>query len=96
MCRVKVSYKIASDDLLDKLDLKSLETVLQENQWDGHVCCSNSWINKCTNYKVVGKGEHGQPGKNWQQCIDSVLKNVNYGKTSSQTKIFGEKGNKAK
>ena len=57
--RVKVSGRIESDDLLDKLGLKSLEKVLKVNHMQryGHVCDSNSWIKKYTNYGVFRSRE---------------------------------------
>ena len=45
-----------------------------------HVCRSDSWIKKCSQYKMAGKREHGRPWKAWQQCVNCDLKSLKLSK----------------
>ena len=78
----KVSDKISSDSLLNKLCLENLVITLRTNRlrWFGHVCRSECCIKKCTQHEVVGKGERGRPRKIWQQCLNCDLKSLKLSK----------------
>ena len=82
ICKVKIRDKISFDSLLNKLCLKNLDITLRKNRLlrFGHVCHSDSWIQKCTQYEVDGKRERGPPRKTWQQCINCDLKSLKLSK----------------
>ena len=78
----KIRDKISSDSLLDKPCLKYVDVTLRTNclRWFDHVCRSDSWIKKCSQYKMAGKREHVRPRKVWQQCVNCDLKSLKLSK----------------
>ena len=68
ICKVKISDRISSDSLLNKLCLINLDITLRTNflRWFGYVWGSEGWIKNCTQHEVAGKREHGRPRKTWQ------------------------------
>ena len=76
ICKVKISDKISSNSLLNKLCIKNHDIKLRTNRacWFRHAFCSEAWIKKCTQHEVAGKGECGRPRKTWQQCVNCNLK----------------------
>ena len=57
ICKVKISNKISSSSLLNKLCLRNLDTTLETNRlcWFGHDCGSKGWINKWIQHEMDGE-----------------------------------------
>jgi len=65
MCDVKLSHKVACEDLRDRLGLEDVVTVLQCNRlrWYGHVLRKDDsvWVKKCMDFVVEGVRPRGRP-----------------------------------
>ena len=71
ICNVRLKDRVSSTNLLNKLGLLPIETILGGTRlrWFGHVSRSNDWINKVTKLNVPGASSRGRPKKSWQETV---------------------------
>ena len=72
ICGVKLADRVSSDTLLRRLNIVSIESLIQSNRlrWFGHVQRSEQWINRITNLNINGKRSRGHPKKSWRSAVD--------------------------
>ena len=72
ICNVRLTDRVHTDVLLERLKLQPIETILRcgRLRWYGHVQRSSEWINQVTTLDVDGTAPRGRPRKTWQQVID--------------------------
>ena len=71
MLKVRLKDRTPAALLLAKLDLQSIETLVQQSRlrWYGHIQRSSDWINKVTKFEVDGTSSRGRPKKTWAQTV---------------------------
>ena len=71
ICGVRPEHELSSADLLLKLGIKEISTVLRERRlrWFGHVQRSPACINTVADVAVPGTRGAGRPRKTWRQCV---------------------------
>ena len=71
ICGVRPEQDFSSTDLLLKLGIRDISTVLRERRlrWFGHVQRSSAYINTVADVAVPGTRGAGRPRKTWSQCI---------------------------
>jgi len=77
MCGVKLSDKVACEELRERLGLEDVVTVLQRNRlrWFGHVLRKDDsvWVKKCLDFVVEGVGPRGasRPKRTWKEVVEA-------------------------
>ena len=76
MCGVKLSDKVACEELRDRLELEDVVTVLQCNilRWYGHVLNKDDseWVKKCMDFVVEGVRPGGRPKRTWKEVVEGI------------------------
>ena len=76
MCGIKLQDTVSSIRVRDRLGLIDTISVLQQNslRWYGygHVLRKedDNWVNKCTEYEVVGARPRGRPKKTCTEIVE--------------------------
>ena len=74
MCGVKLQDRVPSKELIGRLELQDIISVLQRNRlrWYGHVLWKedNDWVKKCMDYEVEGTRPRGRPKKTWREIVE--------------------------
>ena len=82
---------IPSDQLLDKLGLADITTVLRcgRLRWAGHVerAPSNTGIGMVRNLAVPGKRGRGRPRKTWAECVKTDIRDCGLSAVDPQDRV---------
>ena len=80
MCGVKLKDRRANKELLDRLHLVEIGTVISRGRlgWYDHVECmtKEKWVSKCRELEVEGDKGRGRGKKIWRQCVDEDRKRL--------------------
>ena len=86
-----------SQDLLDKLGLFDIDTVVRERRlrWYGHVLRSNGPLKNAYDLKVAGKRGRGRPKMSWTQVLKKDCESWGLAKTDPHDRKAWRKDVKA-
>ena len=75
---MRLSDKVSSDNLRQKLGIEDIETVLRRNRlrWYGHIYrkLDDDWVKGSMNFVVEGRVPRGRPRKTWNEMIENDLR----------------------
>jgi len=74
MCGVKLTDRLPSKELRERLGIGDIALVLQQNRlrWYGRVMQKeddDDWVKKCMEYEVEGQRPRGRPKTTWREVI---------------------------
>jgi len=73
MCGVKLTDRLPSKELRERLGIDDIALVLQQNRlrWYGRVMQKedDDWVKKCMEYEVEGQRPRGRPKTTWREVI---------------------------
>ena len=74
-CGVKLKDEIPTVDLLARLGLEGIASVLRTRRlrWYGHVTRSSGAIHEVTEVSVPGSRGRGRPRKTWRECVNGDI-----------------------
>ena len=86
ICGVNERDEISSDDLLHKLGICDIVTVLRKRRlnWYGHVQRATSSIKTVSAVRVPGGNRRGRPRKSWKECVQGDLKTLGLSEEAAQ------------
>ena len=91
ICGVSAHDDIPSDQLLEKLGLADITTVIRcgRLQWAGHVerAPSNTGIGLVRNLVVPGKRGRGRPRKTWAECVKTDIRDCGLSAVDPQDRV---------
>ena len=73
MCDVKVTDKVQSKELRERLGIDYIILILHQNRlrWYGHGLRKEDtdWVKKCMEYEVEGSRPRGRPKRPWREVV---------------------------
>ena len=91
ICGVSANDDIPSDQLLEKLGLADITTVLRcgRLRWAGHVerAPPNTGIGMVGNLAVPGKRGRGRPRKTWAECVKTDIRDCGLSAVDPQDRV---------
>ena len=91
ICGVSAHDDIPSDQLLEKLGLADITTIIRcgRLRWAGHVerAPSNTGIGMVGNLAVPGKRGRGRPRKTWAECVKTNIRDCGLSAVDPQDRV---------